>query len=33
MLVATRKEGERIVIGDDTVITVVEARPGSVRWN
>jgi len=31
MLVATRKEGERIVIGDDIVITVVESKRGSVR--
>ncbi|MHB1733754.1 MAG: carbon storage regulator [Ferrimicrobium acidiphilum] len=31
MLVVTRKVGERIVIGDDIVISVVEARPGSVR--
>jgi len=32
MLVVTRKVGERIVIDDDIVVTVVEARPGSVRW-
>jgi len=31
MLVITRKEGERIVIGDDIVITVVESKKGSVR--
>ena len=31
MLVITRKEGERIVIDDDIVITVVEAKRGSVR--
>lgn len=31
MLVVTRKEGESLMIGDDIVITVVEARPGSVR--
>jgi carbon storage regulator len=31
MLVVTRKEGERIVIGDDIVITVVESKRGSVR--
>ena len=31
MLVITREEGERIVIDDDIVITVVEAKRGSVR--
>lgn len=31
MLVVTRKVGERIVVDADIVITVVEARPGSVR--
>ncbi|MHB1521366.1 MAG: carbon storage regulator [Ferrimicrobium sp.] len=31
MLVITRKEGERIVIDGDIVITVVEAKRGSVR--
>ncbi|WP_298387620.1 carbon storage regulator [Ferrimicrobium sp.] len=31
MLVITRKEGERVVIDDDIVITVVEAKRGSVR--
>jgi carbon storage regulator len=31
MLVVTRKVGERIVIGDDIVITVVESKRGSVR--
>jgi len=31
MLVITRKEGERIVIDDDIVITVVETTRGSVR--
>ena len=31
MLVITRKEGERIVIDDDIVITVVESKRGSVR--
>jgi carbon storage regulator len=31
MLVVTRKEGESLTVGDDIVITVVEARPGSVR--
>jgi carbon storage regulator CsrA len=29
MLIITRKEGERIVIDDDIVITVVEAKRGS----
>lgn len=31
MLVIARKEGERIVIDDDIMITVVEAKRGSVR--
>ncbi|KJE76211.1 hypothetical protein FEAC_20730 [Ferrimicrobium acidiphilum DSM 19497] len=31
MLVITREEGERIVIDDDIVITVVESKRGSVR--
>jgi len=31
MLVITRKEGERIVIADDIVITVIGAKRGSVR--
>ena len=31
MLVIARKEGERIVIDDTIVITVVEAKRGSVR--
>lgn len=31
MLVLTRKEGERIRIGDDTVITVVRVEGSRVR--
>ena len=31
MLVITRKEGERIVVDDDIVITVVESKRGSVK--
>ena len=31
MLVLTRKQGERIVIGDDIVITVVRTKGSSVR--
>jgi carbon storage regulator len=31
MLVITRKEGERMVIGGDIVITVVESKRGLVR--
>jgi len=31
MLVLTRKLGERIVIGDDIVVTVVAIGPGRVR--
>ena len=31
MLVLTRKRDERIVIGDDIVITVVEIRGGKVK--
>lgn len=31
MLVVTRKANESITIGDNIVITVVEARSGSVR--
>jgi len=31
MLVLTRKPGEAIVIGNDIVVTVVEARSGQVR--
>ena len=31
MLVITRKEGERIVVDDDIVITVIESNRGSVR--
>ena len=31
MLVITRKEGERIVIDDTIVITVIESNRGSVR--
>ncbi len=31
MLVITRKEGERIVIGDEIVSTVLESTRGSVR--
>ena len=31
MLVLSRKQGERVVIGPDVVITVLEARDGRVR--
>lgn len=31
MLVLTRKTGERLVIGDDVVITVVEVKGESIR--
>ena len=31
MLVLSRKQGERIVIGRDIAITVIEARDGRVR--
>jgi carbon storage regulator len=31
MLVLTRKRGERILIGDDVVITVMDVRGDSVR--
>lgn len=31
MLVLTRKKGERILIGDDIVITVIETRGDEVR--
>jgi carbon storage regulator len=31
MLVLSRKHGERVVIGGDIVITVIEARDGRVR--
>jgi carbon storage regulator len=31
MLVLTRKVGEKVVIGDDIVVTVVEIRNGQVR--
>jgi carbon storage regulator len=31
MLVLSRKHGERVVIGRDIVITVIEARDGRVR--
>lgn len=31
MLVLSRKKSERIVIGDDIVITVVEVKDGKVR--
>lgn len=31
MLVLSRKRGERVVIGRDIVITVIEARDGRVR--
>ena len=31
MLVLSRKPGERILIGDDIVITIVRATGGSVR--
>jgi carbon storage regulator len=31
MLVLSRKEGQRIVIGGDIVITIMDARAGRVR--
>lgn len=31
MLVLTRKRGERIVIAENIILTVVEANPGRVR--
>lgn len=31
MLVLTRKEGERILIGENVFVTVVSIGPGSVR--
>ncbi len=31
MLVLTRKDGERIMIGDGIEITIVETKPGSVK--
>jgi carbon storage regulator len=31
MLVITRKEGESFMVGDDIVITVVEAKSGAIR--
>jgi carbon storage regulator len=31
MLVVTRKEGESFMVGDNIVITVVEARSGAIR--
>jgi len=31
MLVLTRKVGEKLLVGDDVVISVVEANRGSVR--
>jgi carbon storage regulator len=31
MLVLSRKHGERVVIGRDIVVTVIEARDGRVR--
>lgn len=31
MLVLTRKLGEGIVIGDDTIITIVEMKGGNVK--
>ena len=31
MLVLTRKRGESIVIGDNIVVTVIEARGGKIR--
>ncbi len=31
MLVLSRKEGQRIVIGGDIVITIMDARTGRVR--
>ncbi|PJJ73269.1 carbon storage regulator [Diaminobutyricimonas aerilata] len=31
MLVLTRKKGERVMIGDDIVITVIDVRGDSVR--
>lgn len=31
MLIITRRQGERIMIGDDIVLTVLEVSGGSVR--
>jgi carbon storage regulator len=31
MLVLTRKPGERVLIGDDIVVTILDARGDSVR--
>lgn len=31
MLILTRKDGEKIMIGDGVEITIVEARSGSVK--
>jgi carbon storage regulator len=31
MLVITRREGESFTVGDEIVITVVEARSGAIR--
>ena len=31
MLVLSRKKGERIVIGDNIVVTVIDLRKGGVR--
>lgn len=31
MLVLTRKKGERVMIGDDIVITIIDVRGDSVR--
>ena len=31
MLVLTRKDGEKLMIGDGIEITIVETKPGSVK--
>jgi carbon storage regulator len=31
MLIITRREGEKLMIGDDVVITVVEVNGGTIR--
>jgi carbon storage regulator len=31
MLIITRREGEKLMIGDDVVVTVVEVNGGTIR--